>query len=313
MKKILASYDIHTYLKGDFDLNPDLDSYSDSKNEHNINNNENHSNPDESSHNNSFDSRDENISDNEIPESHFDTINQINNDSGENEPKDYFIQNERKNVVSMLGKKRNPDSHLEEKDEPEEKSKIKKNIEEKETKDTSAKIGSKNIKKKIYFITYIPDKKADYKKFNFIKEYKGSCQEYIIETSQILIKKEFPNEFNQYKIEKNSAFSEDGTLGKNLANLSSKIIDFYPLIKLDKRNKIKKEIFLKGLKEGELKNFLNKTLEELYKDYYRSENFKKFSSNKNVKRFDAQLRKETKEKFSLLKLDGFIKLLKNEY
>ena len=62
-----------------------------------------------------------------------------------------------------------------------------------------------------------------------------------------------------------------------------------------------------------MKNFLNKTLEELYKDYYRSENFKKFSSNKNVKRFDAQLRKETKEKFSLLKLDGFIKLLKNEY
>ena len=313
MKKILASYDIHTYLKKDFDLNPDLDSYSDSKNDHNINNNENLSNPDESSNRNSFNSRDENISDNEIPESHFDSINQINNDSEENEPKDYFIQNERKNVVSMLGKKRNPDSHLEEKDEPEEKSKIKKNIEEKDTKDTSANIGGKDIKKKPYFITYNTDKEADYKPFNYYKKYKGTCQEYIIETSQILIKKEFPNEFNQYKIAKNSAFSEDGTLGKNLANLSSKIIDFYPLIKLDKRNKIEKEIFLKDLKEGELKNFLNKTLEELYKDYYRSENFKKFSSNKNVKRFDAQLRKEKKEKFSLLKLDGFIKLLKNEY
>ena len=62
-----------------------------------------------------------------------------------------------------------------------------------------------------------------------------------------------------------------------------------------------------------MKNFLNKTLEELYKDYYRSENFKNFSSNEKMKRFDAQLRKEKKEKFSLLKLDGFIKLLKNEY
>ena len=297
MQNILKSYDIHSQFHGFIDSNPDLCSYTDSKNDHNIDNNK------------IFVSED--ISDNGIPESDFDNINKINNDPEENEPIDYFIENKRKNDASRLGKKRNKDLDPEEKAEPNKKPKNEKNIEEKDTKETSA-IICKFFKKTEKFITYFPEKEAKYKLFNYIKKYKISFQEYLIETSKNYIIKEFPNVSNQLKIEKNTIFTEDGNIERNKANLSSKIIYFYPLIKEDKRNRIKKEVILEELKDGELKNFLNKTLEQTYKEYYKSEKFMEFISKDDVKRFDAQLLRETKEKFSFLKTEGFIKFLKNE-
>ena len=306
MKKILASHDINTNGFKDFDSIPDSPSYPESKNV---------SNPYKASNRNSFDSKEENISYNGIPESHFDIINQIDNDPEENKPLDYFCENERKNDVSMLGKKRKNDSEIEEKNETVKKFKNEKNIEEKDTKDTTAKIGKNIIKKNNKFETYNQTKKANYKKFNYIKKLKKFFQEFLIEISENFIINEFPNELNQLEIEKNTSFIEDGNEKSNKATLSSKIINFYPLIKIEKHNKIKikKEVLLKELKDGELKNFLNKTLEDMYKEYYKSQKFKEFSSNDDVKRFDAQLRRETKEKFSFLKPEGFIKYLKNEY
>ena len=305
MQNILASYDIHTPFKRDFYSNPNLYTYTDSKNDDDIgiNNTDNLSHSIEWFNRNSFDSKEENTPDNGIQESLFDIINKINNDPEENE---------RNSHVSILGKKRNKYLDQEEKAEPNKKSKNEQSIEEKDTKDTSTKIGEKNIKKLKKFITYFPEKEAKYKSFNYIKKHKGSFQKYLIKTSKNHIIREFSNESNQLKIEKNTVFTDDGNIGRNKANLSSKIIYFYPLINEDKRNKNKKEVILEELKDGELKIFLNKTLEEMYKEYYKTEKFREFSSNDDVKRFDAQLLRETKEKFSFLKHEGFIKFLKNE-
>ena len=120
----------------------------------------------------------------------------------------------------------------------------------------------------------------------------------------------------------NKAFTSNSNLKKNKAFLPIPIKDIFSMQNKEGQNQEKNalnfsRIFKLRNKAGNLQaydnlvEYLNKTMEEVIKDYYNSDEFKNFIANEEIIEYDKAFYKE--KKFSILQDYGFLRLIKGQY
>ena len=251
----------------------------------------------------------------------FDSVNKIMNQEqnlDENEKAEeqglYFLNKEEKKEPSFLGQKRNINES-----NPEEVKEIK---DPKETKPSTGELShSKKITKKIF-----NSNQKLYRNDYYIKKFKVECfSNYAKDKLNDLLKAcKFPKDLNITKIymPNNKAFTSIANLKKNKEFLNKEIKVIFSTEKGNGQNQIKNGINFTTIFNSKNKaaniqayenliNFLNKTVEDVIIEFYSSEEFKKFCSDKEIQEYDEGFFKE--KKFRILKDLGFLKLIKGEY
>ena len=120
----------------------------------------------------------------------------------------------------------------------------------------------------------------------------------------------------------NKAFTSNSNLKKNKAFLPIPIKDIFSMQNKEGQHQEKNalnfsRIFKLRNKAGNLQaydnlvEYLNKTMEEVIKDYYTSDEFKNFIANEEIIEYDKAFYKE--KKFSILQDYGFLRLIKGQY
>ena len=174
--------------------------------------------------------------------------------------------------------------------------------------------------------TDLSDTEKIYRNDYYIKKFKVECfSKYATKQIKNKIKEsQFPSGSKISKIYKpnNKCFTSETNRTKNKEFLNMKLSEAFSLYDEEKgKNQIKnREIFTRIYKctkarnkqaHEELKIYINKTVEDIIKEYYMSKEFIKFKSDKEIIEKDEGFYRE--KKFSLLKDYGFIKLIKNQY
>ena len=238
-----------------------------------------------------------------------------------------FLLKEDEKDLSLLSKKRINEPNLEENSELiEEKIKIISEpirIENKKTKESTGESNKiKVIKKKKLFESNQKIFRNDY----YIKKFKVECfSNYVTDKLNSLLKScEFPKKLYLTKIymPNNKAFTSNSNLKKNKAFLPIPIKDIFSMQNKEGQNQEKNalnfsRIFKLRNKAGNLQaydnlvEYLNKTMEEVIKDYYTSDEFKNFIANEEIIEYDKAFYKE--KKFSILQDYGFLRLNKGQY
>lgn len=238
-----------------------------------------------------------------------------------------FLLKEDEKDLSLLSKKRINEPNLEENSELiEEKIKIISEpikIENKKTKESTGEPNKiKIIKKKKLFESNQKIFRNDY----YIKKFKVECfSNYVTDKLNSLLKScEFPKKLHLTKIymPNNKAFTSNSNLKKNKAFLPIPIKDIFSMQNKEGQNQEKNalnfsRIFKLRNKAGNLQaydnlvEYLNKTMEEVIKDYYTSDEFKNFIANEEIIEYDKAFYKE--KKFSILQDYGFLRLIKGQY
>ena len=262
----------------------------------------------------------------------FDQIGKIfirsENDSIEKENEEeqrlYFL-NEKSNSNSFLGKKKNNKINIEDNQETESKKLI---VEiKKDSKDTKESTGENpNLKKIIKFVQEKDSKKKRYRNDYYIKKFKKDCfSNYTTHILNSMLKAcQFSKNLGLSKIymPNSEAFTSETNLRKNKEFLSMSIKAIYSLEEgkgqYQKANAaIFDDIFTheKNAKNKEaycnIIQYLNKTGEDVIREYYNSEAFDQFKENMEIKEYDEAFKRE--KKFSLLEDLGFLKLIRGEY
>lgn len=238
----------------------------------------------------------------------------------------FLIKEDEKNL-SLLSKKRINEPYLEENSELiEEKIKIisePTKIENKKTKESTGESNKiKVIKKKKLFESNQKIFRNDY----YIKKFKVECfSNYVTNKLNYWLKLcDFPKKLHLTKIymPNNKAFTSNSNLKKNKAFLPIPIKDIFSMQNKEGQNQEKNalnfsRIFNLRNKAGNLQaydnlvEYLNKTMEEVIKDYYTSDEFKNFITNEEIIEYDKAFYKE--KKFSILQDYGFLRLIKGQY
>ena len=238
-----------------------------------------------------------------------------------------FLLKEDEKDLSLLSKKRINEPNLEENFKLiEEKIKIISEpikIENKKTKESTGEPNKiKIIKKKKLFESNQKIFRNDY----YIKKFKVECfSNYVTDKLNSLLKScEFPKKLYLTKIymPNNKAFTSNSNLKKNKAFLPIPIKDIFSMQNKEGQNQEKNalnfsRIFKLRNKAGNLQaydnlvEYLNKTMEEVIKDYYTSDEFKNFIANEEIIEYDKAFYKE--KKFSILQDYGFLRLIKGQY
>lgn len=258
----------------------------------------------------------------------FENINQIMNcpnisdNNNEEDQQVYFhkdIKEEDKDAL-FPSKKRNNNTNFEEYIES--KNKLE-NIREdlnlcnKKTKESTGE--SPKIKKPIKFETTSKTCRNDY----YIKKLKVECfSKYATKILNSLLKAcKFPKSLNLTKIymQNNKMFTSVANLKKNKEFLNIPIRVIFSMQNGNGQNQIKNmDIFSRIFNSrqkannidsyNELINNLNKTVEDVIREFYLSEKFEKFKMKEEIILYDKAFQKE--KKFSLLKDNGFLKYIK---
>jgi len=168
--------------------------------------------------------------------------------------------------------------------------------------------------------------KTNYRLDYYKKAFKVNCFKYLRKTLNDLLKP-LPKEFSGQKFLKpnHEAFTSNVKENDNLNFLSMTLKEVFTYIDKDKKVKGAKKkdknanlienIFNYETKNNynlqnleKLKKYLNMTVEENIKLYYKSESFQEFSNRDEIKFYDSNFIKE--KGFSMLEENGFIKLIK---
>lgn len=242
----------------------------------------------------------------------------------------YFLKEEEKNDSTFLGKKRNNDSNLKENQE------IKENIDQKETKPSTGELSQSKKIKKILFNSdqnkdskqkeYSNSKNKIYRNDYYIKKFKVECfSNYAKDKlNDLLTACDFPKELNLKKIymPNNKAFTSIANLKENKKFLDKEIKVIFSMEKGNGQNQKKNAenfatIFNSRNEAGNIQayenliNFLNKTVEDVIRDFYHSDEFEKFKLDEEIQKYDDAFYQE--KKFRILQDFGFLTLIKGDY
>ena len=235
----------------------------------------------------------------------------------------YFQKNGEDNCNLLLGKKRNNNLAIEEKNELKGESKRKMCLIKKDTKEStneSLKLNKINVSPETYSKTKI------YRNDYYIKKFKVDCfSNYSTKKLKSLLKDcRFSRNLGLSKIymPNTKAFTSVANLKANKTFLTMTIQDIFTLEDGQGQNQLKNEVIFdkiysykksaKNVKAYEdLVDYLNMSVEKVIKEYYNSYEFEKFKANKEIIEYDKAFYKE--KKFSLLDDFGFLKLINGNY
>ena len=239
--------------------------------------------------------------------------------------KNNFVKRQNEKEISFLKQKRINDSNIEENQDAN-KIKIISNTEKIEQKTTREATGKSNkIKpKKKYKPLFKVDRK-EYRKDKLMSKLKVKCfSNHATDKLNFYLKFcRFPKSLNKTKIYKpNSlAFTSNVTYKKNKEFLSTPLRDIFSMKNgdqhLQEKNRLNFiKIFNSRNEAGNIQaydkfvEYLNMTAEEIVIEFYNSDEFKKFKTNKEIIEMDKAFFQE--KKFSLLEDFGFLKLIRGQ-